>query len=150
MIPGWLKDAIPRILALIIAGMLWMAHFPEWAIGFLALCLIIEFVYQQWMLGHLANWAALPTRRDLGYRGLGGNAWSQVFERLKERDRLAALLGQQIVAKAEPDDQRATRAEAGDADAAYARAIARIVQEQGVDLVHARSRAPAWSAGSWR
>jgi two-component system, OmpR family, phosphate regulon sensor histidine kinase PhoR len=82
LIPGWLKDAIPRIIALIIAGLLWMAHLPEWAIGFLACCLIIEFLYQQWMLGHLANWAALPTRRDLGYRGLGGNAWSQVFERL--------------------------------------------------------------------
>jgi glycosyltransferase involved in cell wall biosynthesis len=29
---------------------------------------------------------------------------------------------------------------------ANARAIARLVQEQGVDLIHARSRAPAWSA----
>ena len=29
---------------------------------------------------------------------------------------------------------------------ANARAIARLIRQQGVDLVHARSRAPAWSA----
>ena len=29
---------------------------------------------------------------------------------------------------------------------ANARAIVRLVREQGVDLIHARSRAPAWSA----
>jgi two-component system, OmpR family, phosphate regulon sensor histidine kinase PhoR len=81
LIPGWLKDAAPRILALILAGMLWMGHLPEWSLLVLVLTIFAGFIYQQWMLGHLANWAALPAVRELGFRGLGGS-WSQVFDKL--------------------------------------------------------------------
>jgi two-component system, OmpR family, phosphate regulon sensor histidine kinase PhoR len=82
LIPGWIKDAAPRILAMLLAGILWMAHMPEWALGVLALSLVGGFIYQQWMLGHLANWAVLPSVRELGFRAGNGNAWSQVFDKL--------------------------------------------------------------------
>jgi two-component system, OmpR family, phosphate regulon sensor histidine kinase PhoR len=81
LIPGWLKDAALRIIALLLAGFLWILHLPEWSLLVLVLCIFAGFAYQQWMLGHLANWAALPSVRELGFRGLGG-AWGQVFERL--------------------------------------------------------------------
>jgi two-component system, OmpR family, phosphate regulon sensor histidine kinase PhoR len=82
LIPGWIKDAAPRILALLLAGILWMAHLPEWSLLVLALSLVGGFIYQQWMLGHLANWAVLPSVRELGFRAGNGNAWSQVFDKL--------------------------------------------------------------------
>jgi two-component system, OmpR family, phosphate regulon sensor histidine kinase PhoR len=82
LIPGWIKDAAPRILAILLASILWMAHMPQWALGVLVLSLVGGFIYQQWMLGHLANWAALPSVRELGFRAGNGNAWSQVFDKL--------------------------------------------------------------------
>jgi two-component system, OmpR family, phosphate regulon sensor histidine kinase PhoR len=82
LIPGWLKDAAPRIFALLLAGALWIGNLREWALLVLVLSLVAGFIYQQWMLGHLANWAALPSVRELGFRGIGGVAWSQVFDKL--------------------------------------------------------------------
>jgi glycosyltransferase involved in cell wall biosynthesis len=68
--------------------------------------------------------------------------------------------GGRALALAEPDGRLAPRVTAAGGELmpfpaaaknpirmlANARAIARLVQEQGVDLIHARSRAPAWSA----
>ncbi len=82
MIPGWLKDASPRILAIILASILWISHLPEWALGVLVLTVAVGFIYQQWMLAHLSNWAALPSVRELGFRGVAGIAWRQVFDKL--------------------------------------------------------------------
>jgi two-component system, OmpR family, phosphate regulon sensor histidine kinase PhoR len=82
LIPGWLKDAAPRLICLIIAGILWALNLPQWALAFLALCIILGFVFQQWMLAHLSSWAALPAVRELGHRGFGGSAWSLAFDRL--------------------------------------------------------------------
>jgi two-component system, OmpR family, phosphate regulon sensor histidine kinase PhoR len=82
LIPGWIKDAAPRLLALLLAGILWLAHWPAWSLLVLVLSSVGSFIYQQWMLGHLANWAVLPSVRELGFRAGNGNAWSQVFDKL--------------------------------------------------------------------
>jgi two-component system, OmpR family, phosphate regulon sensor histidine kinase PhoR len=99
LIPGWIKDAAPRLLALLLAAILWMAHMPAWALGVLGLSIVGGFLYQQWMLGHLANWAVLPSVRELGFKAGNGNAWSQVFDKLTRS--YASLKDQNLVLRSE-------------------------------------------------
>lgn len=82
MIPVWLKDAIPNLIFVALAAVALALHSPEWAVIFLFVGLLLGFAYNQWMLAHLSSWAALPSRRDLGFRGVGGVAWMQAFDRL--------------------------------------------------------------------